>query len=160
MLIGSLLATLLAGGQAFAAPPPPKAAPYQMARFAPRRPAVVWSSLGEATVGGRRNPTATIELDRGAGRLSKLRLMVREGDEGAMQVRVTFANGRDLVTQVSGRMAVIDLPGDARAVRTIELSSPRRGYGYGHGFGFGRGQRTTVEVFGERAAMNFPYAMR
>ncbi len=146
MLIGTFLASsLFAGGAALASPGDHSEA----ARFVipARGEIIVWDSLGELTVGGRRNAAATIEVRRNADRLERLRVVVKRGDLGMKTIRVTFGNGRDLVTTMTGRTALIDLPGDARKVRSIEIVSNARGW---------RKQPAVVEVLADAKRDRYP----
>lgn len=135
ILLATAFASTLGTTAAFAAPPRPVAVAPS---FGPRARAD-WASLGEVRVGSRR--ASVLEVGRHTGPLEKLRLVVRDGDMGLKTVRVTLGNGATFVTRMSGRFAVIDLPGGARFVRSVSIDPA----------GFTRRDRAVVEVLGERA---------
>lgn len=146
IVLGTVLASLLAAGAAFADPyPSPERGPQRPEQFERAREGRV-TSLGQVVVGGRfggrfggreRN---MIEVGRDAGAFTRLRLVVNHGEPNLRAVRVTFGNGESVVLAPS---ATIDLPGQARMVRSIELISAP---------GFRR-DRAVIEVLGERAPM-------
>ena len=139
LLAIAFLATTLGATAAFASPPTPASDAYS---FMARGRTSVWSSLGEIRVGGWRSQTGTLFVGRDEGRLSKLRIVVRDGDLGLKRVRITFGNGQAMDTAVNGRFAMIDLPGNHRAIRSIEVTPA--------GFN-SRRNRAVIEVFGDRS---------
>lgn len=133
ILLATAFASTLGTTAAFARPVIPSAPAYGS------RAHTDWTSLGAVRVGGRR--ASALEVGRHTGALERLRLIVRDGDMGLETVRVTFGNGRTMVTQMSGRFATIELPGDARFVRAVSIDPA----------GFARRDRAIVEVLGDRA---------
>jgi hypothetical protein len=152
-LIATLFASLLGAGEALARP----AGPYTPSRAATvvRPEMTVWTTLGEARIGGRRGGKATLTLDRRAQPVTKLRIALKQGNANVRAVRVTFANGMTHVADVRGqlnngrRFAVIDLPGQARFVRSVEIVPVTSR----------RSQLAVVEISGDTARRG-PFARR
>ena len=156
ILLGTLFASLLTAGTALAQPVNPFTARQVYGNhYEPQHRFARWTSLGLILVGDRRD-NDTLHVGRDDGRFSKLRLVVQRGSAFLTGARITFANGETMVVNLRGELrdgvAMIDLPGRARAIRSIELHEAfvRRG-GW-----FPRRQRALVEVFGERGAMMPP----
>jgi hypothetical protein len=88
-----------------------------------------WTLLGERTVNGRgRLDRDRIQVGRYEGRFSKLTLVVQDSDLEMVDFTVTFANNTTWSPRVghyfreNQRTRVIDLPGDTRVIRHIDLS--------------------------------------
>jgi len=138
--LATALISTLSAGAAFAAPPRPI---MTAQAFAPRqRPR--WEQLGELHVG--RHSRALV-LAVATGPMRQLSLIVTEGQLALRAVKITFANGASFVAQAQGKMALIDLPGEARNIRSIEVVPAR----------FGRQGRATIAISGERAPQRRPY---
>ncbi|MEZ5924754.1 MAG: hypothetical protein R3D57_10275 [Hyphomicrobiaceae bacterium] len=107
-----------------------------------------WQLLGEESVDSRHDRDV-IKVGRQEGRFSALVLRVSGGDVNLRELRVTYANGRDDVFRLRTQLPdgseteAIDLKGDDRAIRQVELvyDTNRRGRG-----------RATVQVWGREAA--------
>jgi hypothetical protein len=134
-LLGTVLASLLAGGTALAAPGNAYRAPAAPARviIAPRAAPMFarhdgfWTSLGEVVIGRGRflRDADTLNLGRGE-LLTGLKLQVKRGAPLLEGVKITFASGQTYYARLPRVLprdgsATIDLPGDARAVRSIEV---------------------------------------
>jgi hypothetical protein len=139
ILLATAFASTLGATAAFASPEPRPVVPARQSQYAPRAH-VGWTTLGELRVGGRRGHV--LEVGRDAGRIERLRLVVRDGDLGPKTVRVTLGNGQTIVSRMFGKSQVIDLPGHARNVRAISIDPA----------GFARRDRATVLVLADRAA--------
>jgi hypothetical protein len=105
--------------------------------------------LGERTVNGRgRLDRDVIQVGRYEGRFSKLTLVVQDSDLELVDFVVTFANGENWAPRVahyfreSQRTRVIDLPGDTRVIRKIDLSYRN----------LAGGGKASVQVWGFKAA--------
>jgi hypothetical protein len=140
IVLATAFISTLGAGAAFAAPPKPVVAAPS---YHGPREHTSWQSLGEIRVGGRRSHV--LDVARYTGPVSRLRLVVRQGDMGLKTVRVTFGNGQSFVTSMSGRFAIVDLPGRARNVQSISVEPA----------GFARRDRAMVEVSAERGR-DFP----
>ena len=138
--LATALISTLSAGAAFAAPPRPT--PTAQA-FAPRQFAR-WEQLGELHVG--RHSRALI-LPVASGPMRQLSLIVTRGELALRAVRITFANGATFIARAHGKMALIDLPGEARNIRSIEVVPSR----------FGHQGRATIAISGERAPRPRPY---
>ena len=124
IILAASLASTLGASAAFAAPPP-AARPVVVDRhYVAPRPYARWDLLGEVRVDGRRAGASTLFVGRDAGPMTRLRLVVQRGDLGMKTVKVTFGNGQTFVTAMSGASAIIDLPGEARNVRSIDIDAP------------------------------------
>jgi hypothetical protein len=103
-----------------AAPPP--AAPPPAAAWDPKG----WTLLGERSVGGR-SDRDRIAVGRHEGRFTKLMMVVENSDLELLDFVVHFVRGapfRPTMTHFfreGQRTRAIDLPGDDRAIRSIEL---------------------------------------
>src|SRR5262249_35776893 len=121
-------------------PPPPPAPPPPRPAWDPRG----WERLGEASVDGRADRDF-IHVGREEGRFTTLMLVVEGGDVEIYDVNVIFGNGERFSPPTryyfreGSRTGAIDLPGDARSIRGIELRYGSRA----------RGAR--VEVWGRQA---------
>ena len=165
ILFGTLVASLLTAGTALAQPvnPHPHTAREVHAYQAvPQHRIARWSSLGEVMVGGR-GDRDTLHLGREGTQLSQLRLVLKRGQAFLSGARITFRNGEsifvDLRRRIGGndQVAIIDIPGRARNVTSIELVPMFERRGYGFGFGNPRG-RALVEIQAQRAMMPPPWA--
>ena len=102
-----------------------------------------WVKLGERTVDGRVDRD-TISVGRHEGRFSKLTMVVEDNDLELLEFTVTFTNGQTFRPRVghyfreNTKTRVIDLPGDDRAIRKIDLRYRN----------LGRGARAQVEIWG------------
>ena len=164
ILFGTLFASLLTAGTALAQPVNPATA-RQVPTYhvMPQHRIARWTSLGEVVVGGR-GDRDTLTLGREGTQLSQLRLVLKSGQAFLSGARITFRNGEsmfvDLRQRIGGynrEVAIIDIPGRARNVTSVELVPmfERRGWNYGfHGF---RG-RALVEIQAQRAFMPPPWA--
>jgi hypothetical protein len=82
--------------------------------------------LGEQTVNGR-NDRDKIKVGRDEGRFTRLTLVVLDSDLELTELEIKFANGqpyRPAVTHTfreNSRTRAIDLPGDQRVIKWIEL---------------------------------------
>ena len=85
-----------------------------------------WTKLGEREVNGRVDKDR-IEVGRYEGKFSKLSLVVENSDLELLDLEVTFANKESFHPEVrhvfkeGARSRVIDLPGDERVIKSIEL---------------------------------------
>lgn len=85
-----------------------------------------WVKLGEQTVNGRVDRDR-IRVGRHEGKFSKLTIVVENSDLELLDLDVVFANGQKFNAPVrhyfreGSRSRVIDLPGDDRTIKTIEL---------------------------------------
>jgi hypothetical protein len=85
-----------------------------------------WTKLGEREVNGKVDKDR-IEVGRYEGKFSKLSIVVENSDLELLDLEVTFANGKPFHPQVrhvfkeGARSRVIDLPGDDRMIKSIEL---------------------------------------
>ncbi len=101
-----------------------------------------WVKLGERTVDPR-GDRDRIQVGRREGKFTKLTLVVEKNDLELLDLEVVFANGERFNPKVrhyfreGGRSRVIDLPGNERMIKTIELTYK----------GVGRG-RARLEVWG------------
>lgn len=105
-----------------------------------------WVLLGENTVDGRRD-TDTIEMGRGTGRYSRLMIVVRDADVVLRDFTITFMDDETyspndrMFFKEDTRSFPIDLPGDARRIRSISYTAKDlRSRG-----------RATVQVWGEQS---------
>ena len=162
ILLGTLFASLLTAGTAFADHTGPsyviparasEGQGYTDAQHRYRR----WTSLGEIVLGGRRDrDNDTLHVGRDDGRISQLRLVVKRGHAFLAGARLTLGNGQSMFVDLRGQLrdgvAMIDLPGNARFVRSIELVpiTERRGF-------FGR-NRAVIEVLAQKAMTPPPWA--
>jgi hypothetical protein len=100
-------------------PPPPPPPPWTF-------DARGWTLLGSETVDGRRDRD-TIKVGKYNGRFDELTMVVYDSDLQLDEFVVTFANRESFAASVkhlfkeNSRSRVIDLPGDDRAIKTIEL---------------------------------------
>jgi hypothetical protein len=98
-----------------------------------------WHKLGQTEVNGIFGDRDTIYIDRDEGRFSRIQLRIR--GRGAVTVRdleVTFRNGErfyadeDFDLDGNGdRTRTINLPGNRRAIRKVELKASRSGIFFG-----------------------------
>jgi hypothetical protein len=91
-----------------------------------------WSSLGTTTLNGRHDRD-TIHVGRELGRFRQLMVVFHDGDARLDAVLVTFASGQSarLPVQRRGGSLMVDLPGDARAIRAVTLVGGSAGWGRG-----------------------------
>jgi hypothetical protein len=166
ILFGTLVASLLTAGTALAQPvnpPTARAVPTYHVMPAQHRIAARWTSLGEVVLGGR-GDRDTLTLGRQGAQLTQLKLVLKRGQAFLSGARVTFGNGETMFVDLRKRIgrhdqdvAIIDIPGRARNVASIELVPMFERRGVGFGFGKYRG-RALVEVLGQRAMMPPPWA--
>lgn len=103
-----------------------------------------WVKLGENTVNGRVDRDR-IAVGRHEGRFARLTLRVEGGDLELLDMTVVFSNGQKFNPSVrhyfreNARSRVIDLPGDERAISSIEMTYKNVR---------GGGGRARVEVWG------------
>jgi len=99
-------------------PPPPQAAPAFDARG--------WTLLGEQTV-DRKVDRDTIRVGRRAGGFRHITLVVLDSDLELLDMVIHFGNGEEArpvvkhVFREGQRSRAIDLPGDARLIKSIDL---------------------------------------
>jgi hypothetical protein len=85
-----------------------------------------WTLLGEQTVNGR-NDRDKIKVGKDEGRFTRLTLVVLDSDLELTELEIKFGNGqpfRPAVTHYfreNSRTRVIDLPGDQRFIKWVEL---------------------------------------
>jgi len=85
-----------------------------------------WTKLGEREVNGRMDKDR-IEVGRYEGKFSKLSIVVENSDLELLDLEVNFAAGKSFhpavrhVFKEGARSRVIDLPGDDRVIKSIEL---------------------------------------
>ena len=139
--LATALLTTLGAGVAFAESPRSMPAPERT--FAP--PRASWQSLGEVRIkGGRRaSRSAVLVPARGTGPVAKLRLVARGHALAAAKVTVTFGNGETFSAFVDANNALIDLPGTARHIRSIEIAAAGRA----------RFGAADIQVLGQQLAM-------
>jgi hypothetical protein len=110
-----------------------------------------WTLLGSQMVSGRRDRDV-IRVGPHRGRFDQLTLVVHDSDLELLDLRVVFRNGTSWSPQLrhyfreGSRSRVIDLPGNDRAIKRIELV-----YANLH-----RGGRARVEVHGRSAGRSPP----
>lgn len=127
-------------GPVAAAPPMP---PAPMPPPAPSFDAAGWTLLGQQSVEGRRDRDV-IQVGKQQGRFDRLTLVVQDSDLELHSMTITFGNGTTAMPEVrhtfreGQRSRVIDLPGNDRFIRSIELR-------YGNLPGGGRAR---VEIWG------------
>jgi hypothetical protein len=99
-------------------PPPPPSNPGWDSRG--------WTMLGEQTVNGGRDRDR-IQVGRDEGRFTRLTMVVLDSDLELVELEIKFGKGPPFRPAVShyfrenSRTRVIDLPGDARFIKWIEL---------------------------------------
>jgi hypothetical protein len=117
-----------------------------------------WVKLGERSVGGRVDRDR-IDVGRHEGKFTKLTLVVEKSDLELLDFEITFANNTKFNPRVShyfresSRTRVIDLPGDERFIKHIDLKYKN----------LPGGGRATVEVWAwksDDAARPRPAAFR
>jgi hypothetical protein len=85
-----------------------------------------WTLLGERTINGKRDRD-TIKVDRDEGRFTKLTVVVLDSDLEMINMDLRFGNGESFsppLAQVfveNSRTRVIDLPGNERAIKSIDF---------------------------------------
>ncbi len=85
-----------------------------------------WTMLGEQTVDGKKDRDK-IQVGRDEGRFRRLTLVVLDSEMELIELEVKFGKGKPFRPQVahffreSSRTRVIDLPGDSRVIKWIEL---------------------------------------
>src|SRR5262249_11834033 len=85
-----------------------------------------WVKLGERAVNGRVDRD-TITVGRAEGKFTKLTLVVEKSEIELLDFEIVFANGEKFNPSVkhyfkeNARTRVIDLPGDERIIKTINL---------------------------------------
>jgi hypothetical protein len=128
-----------------------------------------WQKLGETSVDGWADDHDTIRVDKEEGRFSRIQLRLRgEGPVSVHDIVVTFRNGERFHVQDKiefdedgERSHVIDLPGDRRAIKRIDLTSDRFPFFAGFGdqnqpppilfaFPFPNNEKVNVEVWAKR----------
>jgi len=93
-----------------------------------------WVKLGERSVDPR-GDRDRIQVGRHDGKFTKLTLVVEKNDLELLDLDVVFANGEHFNPKVrhyfreGGRSRVIDLPGNERAIKTIEMTYKAVGRG-------------------------------
>ena len=106
-----------------------------------------WIKLGERDVNGKFDHDR-IEVGRYEGRFSKLTLYVEKSDLELLDFEITFGNGERFHPEVKHffkegqRTRVIDLPGDERTIKAINLRYKN----------LPGGGRAHVEVWGQKGA--------
>lgn len=132
--------------------PYPQPAPDPQPAPAPQWDTTGWTFLGEQTVDGRHDRDK-IKIGRDDGYFSRLTIVVEGSDLQMDDVTINFAGGgrgfspnvRHLFAQ-NTRTRVIDLPGDSRAIASIQFR-------YGNLPGGGQAR---VQVWGFRTAVTMP----
>lgn len=113
------------------APPPPKFDPTG------------WEKLGTLKT-GKRGRRDTIKVGKKAGAVTKVTFVVRDDDLEVFGVKITFGNGEVFSPDVrlyfaeDTRTGVIDLPGEARFIKTIEFDYKN----------IGRGKKASIVAWG------------
>jgi hypothetical protein len=85
-----------------------------------------WTKLGEREVNGRADHDR-IDVGRYEGKFSKLTLYVEKSDLELLDLEITFGNGQKFhptvrhVFKEGSRTRVVDLPGDDRMIKAINL---------------------------------------
>jgi hypothetical protein len=104
-----------------------------------------WTKLGERSVAGRYDHD-TIHVGKYEGRFTKLTLVVEKGDLELLDFSITFDSGAAFRPALrhyfreGSRTRVVDLPGDDRVIKKIDLRYKN----------VGGGPSATVEVWGLR----------
>jgi len=104
-----------------------------------------WEYLGQANVDGRRDHDLIRVNARGAFRA--IQLQVQGGEIEFQRVVVHFENGADTEVpvrdriQAGGRTRSIDLPGDQRRIRSVEIWYSKDNWGR---------RRPSLRVYGQR----------
>ncbi len=102
-------------------PPPPPSYPQN-----PGWDSRGWTMLGEQTVNGH-NDRDRIRVGRDEGRFTRLTMVVLDSDLELTELEIKFGNGQPFRPNVThyfrenSRTRVIDLPGDQRFIKWIEL---------------------------------------
>jgi hypothetical protein len=105
-----------------------------------------WESLGQARVDGMIDHD-NIQVGGNRGMFRSIQLRVQDGAIQFQRVIVHFGNGADQVVQMrnripaGGQTRAIDLPGQRRNLRSVELFYSRGNWG---------GRRPTVTLYGRR----------
>jgi hypothetical protein len=90
------------------------------------RPGFDWEKLGERSVGFLTDRDV-IHVGRHEGRFRKVKLIVRKNDIEVLSLKVVYANGQPdelpvrSIIRAGGETRAIDLRGEARAIRDVEL---------------------------------------
>lgn len=85
-----------------------------------------WEMLGEQTVDGKRDRDK-IQVGRDEGKFTRLTLVVLDSELELLDLEIKFAKGKPFRPEVrqvfaeNSRTRVIDLPGDRRVIKWIEL---------------------------------------
>ena len=115
-----------------APPPPPEPTPVPppAPQPAPAPPPVWessgWTLLGEQTVNGK-NDRDKIQVGRDEGRFRQITMVVLDSDLELTELEIKFGNGKPFRPEArhffreNTRTRVIDLPGDSRIIKWIEL---------------------------------------
>lgn len=85
-----------------------------------------WTLLGEQSVDGRRDRDR-VQVGRSEGRFRQLTMVVLDSELELLELEITFGNGKPFRPNVAhyfredSRTRVIDLPGDSRFIKHIDL---------------------------------------
>ncbi len=107
-------------------PPQPVPPPEPIPPPPPVWNASGWTLLGEQSVDGRRDRDK-IKIGRDEGKFSRLTMVVLDSDLELIELEIKFGNGKPFRPEVrhlfneNTRTRVIDLPGDRRVIKWIEL---------------------------------------
>jgi hypothetical protein len=102
--------------------PPPEPAPLPR----PIWDSTGWTMLGEHSVDGRRDRDR-IQVGRDEGRFRQLTMVVIDSELELIELEIKFGNGKPFRPNVAhyfrenSRTRVIDLPGDSRVIKHIDL---------------------------------------
>lgn len=109
-----------------------------------------WVKLGTRTVNGKVDKDR-ITVDKYEGRFTKLTLVVEDSDMELLDFEVTFGNNQTWNAKLrhtfreGARSRLIDLPGDERVIKHIDLKYKNKGYG-----------NAKVEVWGWKSSDTAP----